>query len=343
MGRRRPSSTPENASAPAKLVGWRARPGSSPPSSTGSPRSSTSAARNASPPPLNASRSDSNSTVAPPRAAIGHRVCATPITKFRGARAATRASPTDDFYVRDTTLSPTAPPTSTTGRRPATRGRRGETSKRMRPRSIALAAGSRGCSSERRAPRRPRRRGRVRATGLRDQGRRSREVAAGVSTSSTRCRGRPWSVCARGPRQRGARARDSGGRTAWGNPSRDQDANTHAAADGIRHLERHFSRPSQRSVCLRTWVELAPHRRGGHRQSRSSSTRAEQLGGVRVQFWNGVKGEIRRGEDEAAVIPEVDDDVGQRDLLDPAPLVFTVTTSSTRTASRTRAGPPQTH
>ena len=104
--------TPARASPPPRPAGWRARPGSSPPSSAAPPRSSTSAAKDASTPRPNASPWRSATRAAPPRAATPHPDAATPTTTSPGREiTAEPASTTPGCSAPDTTREPTTPPT----------------------------------------------------------------------------------------------------------------------------------------------------------------------------------------------------------------------------------------
>ena len=76
-------------------------------------------------------------------------------------------------------------------------------------------------------------------------------------------------------------------------------------------------------------AQLAHRRRRMRWRSRAAMTRDSDL----VQSLERRRGEVRRRQHQAPLVPEVDHDVGQGELLDASPLPSTTTMSSYRSAS----------
>ena len=104
-----------------------------------------------------------------------------------------------------------------------------------------------------------------------------------------------------------------------GVPRRHQDADVHVPADGIRHLQ-HLGPSIPQLVPLENHIELLAHLRRRDTPVQVELDRAEQLARPTSPVLERSRREMRGRHHQPAVIPDMDDHVGERDVLDAAPL-----------------------
>ena len=100
-----------------------------------------------------------------------------------------------------------------------------------------------------------------------------------------------------------------------------QHAHPHPAADRVGHLE-DLDAAVPEIGQLQHPIELHPHRLGVDSPVEVELDRAQQLGGVPGPVLERRGREVRRRQHQTPVVPGPDHDVGQRDLLDPSPLLL---------------------